>query len=697
MKEINAVKNIQTFKTEIGGKEVTLEFGKLAQLSNGSVLLRCEETVIMANVNMSKKPKDGLDYFPLVVDYEEKMYSVGKIPGGYKKRESGLSDAGILVSRLIDRPIRPLFDDNLRNEVAIVVTPLSICSTVNVEALSMFASSVVLSISEVPFGGPTGSAAITRVGKNFIVNPSCEDREKGDLFVIASGTKDAILMVEADASEATEADILKAIDLAHKEIKKQVAFQEDLMKKIGKPKYQMEAPKEVDKKFVKEVRAFADALLDKAIVSVDKNTREEAVEQVKADALEKFRESEEVKAIPDIIYDFTKEKVRASITEKNIRPDGRTSDQIRPIWCEVGLLPRVHGSGVFTRGQTQCLTAATLGMLSEVQKLDGVDDEDTKRYMHHYNMPPYSLGEARMLRRAGRREIGHGALAEKALEPVLPTEEEFPYAIRLVSEVTSSNGSTSMASTCASTLSLMDAGVPIKAPVAGIAMGLIKEKKKTVILSDIQGVEDFLGDMDFKVTGTEKGITALQMDMKISGIDLKIMKEALEQARVGRMHILGKMFEAIEEPRAEVSKYAPKIITFQINPDYIKDVIGSGGKVINEIIRQTGVKIDIEQTGEVFVAGVDKPMLEKAKDIIMTIAGDLDTNRVYTGEIIKVLPIGAIVCIAPGVEGMIHISKLSKERVAKVEDVVNIGNKVEVNFLKEDDRGRLDFRLIRKL
>ncbi len=693
------VKN-NIFKTVIGGKEIIVETGKYAGQANGTCFVKSGETIVQANVTMAEKPRDGIDFFPLGVDFEEKMYAVGKIPGGYKKREGRPSDKAILTSRLIDRPLRPLFPKGFYNDVAVVVTALSVDTDVSPEPLGMLASSVALTISDIPFAGPTGAVAVGCVDGKYIINPTIAEREKSSMYVYVSGTREAILMVEAGANEVTEKEMLGAIMFAHEEIKKLVDFQLDIQKKIGKKKIEPELVLP-ELEIEKAVSEYADKKLDKALDTFDRQVRQERQDAVDKDVQEHFAEiyPDKQRMIADILYKQTKQKIRDKIINKGVRPDGRKLTEIRPIWCEVGVLPRVHGSGVFTRGQTQVLNACTLGTISEVQKLDGIDEDEAKRYMHHYNMPPYATGEARPLKSPGRREIGHGALAERALEAVIPPEEEFPYALRLVSEVLSSNGSSSMASVCGSTLSLMDAGVPIKAPVAGIAMGLIKatDSNKVAVMSDIQGLEDFFGDMDFKVAGTTKGITAIQMDIKIKGIDEKILTTALEQARKGRLEILDIMLKTIKAPRKQLSKYAPKIITFNIDPDKIKDVIGSGGKVINKIIEETGVKIDIEDDGKVFVATSDEAMAQKAKQIILNIAEDLEVGKQYEGKVVRIMQFGAFVEVAPGKDGMIHISKLSKNRVEKVTDVVNIGDRVSVEVIKVDEKGRVDLKLIKKL
>ena len=696
------LENHRIFKTEIGGREVTVNVGKYAQQANGSCLVSCGDTVVMVNATMSEKPRDGMDFFPLSVDYEEKMYAVGKIPGGFKKREGRASDKAILTSRLIDRPIRPLFPKGLFNDVTVIATALSVDTNIAPEPFAMLGSSIALSISDIPFAGPTGSVTVGLVDGKYVINPDSEQREKSTLHLNLSGTKDAIMMVEAGAKEIDDEEMIGAILFGHEEIKKQCAFIEGIVAEVGKPKREMELyhiPEDLDN----AVRAYASEKLDHALDTFDRQERSARQDAVEADCLEHFAEiyPEMEREIKDSLYYITKEKVRAKITNAGVRPDGRALTEIRPIWCEHGLLPRVHGSAVFTRGQTQVMTTCTLGTLSEIQKLEGLDDETVKRYMHHYNMPGYASGEARGLKSPGRREIGHGALAERSLEPVIPSEDEFPYAIRLVSEVLSSNGSTSQASVCGSTMALMDAGVPIKRPVAGIAMGLIKdtESGKVSVLSDIQGLEDFLGDMDFKVAGTVKGITAIQMDIKIKGIDEHILRQAIKQANEGRHHILGKMLDCIPESNKELSKYAPKIINFNIDPEKIKDVIGSGGKTINKIIAETGVKIDIEDDGRVCIAtfGENLDQANRAKDIIMAITRDLEVGDMFISTVARILPkVGAFVELAPGKDGMIHISKMSEKRINTVEEVLNLGDKVKVEIIKISEKG-IDLKLLEKL
>ena len=691
------MRDFKEFKTEIGGKEVTVEIGKYAFQTNGHCIVKCGDTMVMVNTCMNKEPRPGQDFFPLSVDFEEKLYAVGKIPGGFKKREGRPTDQAILTSRLIDRPLRPLFPKGFFNDVTVVATPLSVDYDVAPEPLAMFASSIALTVSDIPFAGPTGSCQVAFIDGKYYVNPTKAQQDASLMDLKVAGTKDAILMVEAGANEVTEEEMLQGIMFAHEEIKRQVAFQEKIAEELGVKKAENLPFYVIDETLEKDVREYGYSIMEKVMEHFDRHDRERAEEEANAQILEHFAEQypENSREILDVLYKIKKEIMRAKIIEKGVRPDGRKLDEIRPIWCEAGILPRVHGSGVFTRGETQVMTTCTLGSLRDTQILDGLDNEEEKRYMHHYNFPAYSTGEARPLRSAGRREIGHGALAERSLIPVLPSEEEFPYAIRTVSEVLSSNGSTSQASVCGSTLALMDAGVPIKAPVAGCAMGLIKDEKsgKVAILTDIQGLEDFLGDMDFKVAGTTKGITAIQMDIKIKGIDEKILREALSRARDGRLFILDKMNQVLSEPRKELSPYAPKIISFSINPDKIKDVIGSGGKMINKIIDETGVKIDIEDNGLVMICGVDAEKSQKAKEIILSIAEDVEVGKIYTGKVVRILNFGAFVEIGFNKEGMIHISKLSSKRVEKVEDVVNIGDMVEVEVIKIND-GKIDLKLV---
>lgn len=687
------------FHTTIGGREVTVETGKYCGQANGHCIVSCGETSVMVNVTMSEKPREGMDFFPLGVDFEEKMYAVGRIPGNYKRREGRASDKAILTSRLIDRPIRPLFEKGFYNDVAVVATALSVEPDVAPEPLAMLGSSIALSISDIPFAGPTGSVNVGLIDGKYIINPDAKQREQSLINLTVSGTDEAILMIEAGAKEVSEGEMLQGVMFAHEAIKEQVKFIKKMAKEIGKKKAKVDVY-HVDAKVDKAVRKYADKLMDKVLDEFDRTKRDEKEQELDEKVFKHFGEilEEHQKDIETSLYNLKKEKVRAKISEKGIRPDGRSTHEIRPIWCETGLLPRVHGSAVFTRGQTQVLTTCTLGTVSDMQSIEGLHPEDeVKRYMNQYNMPPYTTGEARPLKSPGRREIGHGALAERSLEPVLPSFDEFPYAIRTVSDVLSSNGSSSQASVCGSTLALMDAGVPIKAPVAGVAMGLIKEGKKVTILTDIQGLEDFLGDMDFKVAGTKKGITAIQMDIKIKGIDEQILREALEQARVGRLHILSKMMECLDHVKPELSKYAPKIINFHIDPDKIGDVVGKSGKTINKIIDETGVKIDISDEGKVCVSSFDPAQNERAKQIILSIVEDVTVGKQYVGTVSRITKFGAFVDIAPGKDGMIHISKLSKDHVEKVEDVVNIGDKVKTEVIKVDDKGRIDLKLVEKL
>ena len=682
---------IQKFEMQLGGKNLEVEIGKVAELANGACLLRCGDTMVLVAATSSKNPREGIDFFPLSVDFEEKLYSVGKIPGGFIKREGRPSEKAVLTSRLIDRPIRPLFPKGFRNDVQVVATVLSIDPDVNPDTIAMIGSSIALSISSIPFNGPTGSVAVGLIDGEMIINPDLAQRAISEMYLVVSGTKDAIMMVEADANEISEEVMLKAILFAHEQIKKIVEFVESIVKSVGKEKDEyavFKAPEEIEA----EVTAYAKDKMKAAILTKDKLERMENMDKVKMETMEHFAQvyPDNMKHVDEVIYKITKQGVRELILVDRIRPDNRRMDEIRPIWCEVGTLPRTHGSGLFTRGQTQVLSITTLGSLRDAQTIDGLGEEDEKRYMHHYNFPAYSVGEARPSRGPGRREIGHGALAERALEPMIPSKEEFPYAIRVVSEVLSSNGSTSQGSVCGSTLSLLDAGVPLKDMVAGIAMGLIKEEDKLAILSDIQGMEDFLGDMDFKVAGTKNGITAIQMDIKISGIDEEVLTKALDQAKTGRLHILGEMQKVITEPRPEVSKYAPMVINMQINPDKIRDVIGSGGKVINKIIEETGVKIDIEDDGKIFILAVERDMGKKAKAIIEGIVADPIPGTVYKGKVTRLMQFGAFVEILPGKEGLLHVSQIDVKRVDKVEDVHKPGDEIEVLLQEIDSQGRLN-------
>ena len=684
----------KNYSMELAGRTLTLEFGRYAQQANGSVLVRYGDTVVLVCATAADKPRPGMDFFPLSVEFEEKLYSVGKIPGGFIKREGRPTEKAILTSRLIDRPIRPLFPKGMRNDVQVVATVLSVDTNQPPEIPAMIGSSAALSVSDIPFAGPTGSVNVGLVDGEFVINPNDEQRAASDLNLTVSGTKDAVMMVEAGANEVTEEVMLKGIMLAHEEIKKLVAFQEQIVAEIGKPK--REFPLELVGDDVKEaVREFSYDRMAWAFDTFERYEREEREAVVTQEAHEHFDAQFEgrEREIDDALYAIKKEIMRGKILDAGVRPDGRALTEVRPIWCETGILPRTHGSAVFTRGQTQVMTVVTLGAMGDVQILDGLSNEDSKRYMHHYNFPPYSTGEAKPMRGPGRREIGHGALAERALEPMIPSEEEFPYAIRLVSEVMSSNGSTSQASVCGSTLSLMDAGVPIKRPVAGAAMGLIKaadDSGKVAILTDIQGLEDFLGDMDFKVAGTTEGITAIQMDIKIKGIDEPILRQALRQAHDARMFILGKMLECLPAPRDHMSKYAPKITRFMINPEKIREVIGPGGKMINKIIAETGVKIDIEDDGRVYISTPDEEAAARARSMIEGIAKDPQVGDVFHGKVVRIMQFGAFVEFATGKDGLVHISKLADKRVEKVEDVVNIGDELEVRVAEIDSQGRIN-------
>ncbi|MCM3272057.1 polyribonucleotide nucleotidyltransferase [Paenibacillus elgii] len=678
---------------DLGGRPLILETGRLAKQANGAVVARYGETVVLCTVTASAEPKD-LDFFPLTVNYEERLYSVGKIPGGFIKREGRPSEKAILSSRLTDRPIRPLFPEGFRNDVQIVAIVMSVDQECAPEIAAMIGTSAALSISDVPFNGPVGGVIVGRVDGQFVINPTLEQSEKSDIHLVVAGTKDAIMMVEAGAEEVPEEVMLEAIMFGHDEIRKIVAVQEQFVQEVGKPKMEVKLHS-VDSDVNQAVREFAQARLVEAVKIPEKHARQDAIDAINSEAKEHFaavyaETPEKMADVKETLYDIVKEEVRRLITHDKVRPDGRGLDEIRPIECDINLLPRTHGSGLFTRGQTQALSICTLGALGDVQILDGLDLEESKRFMHHYNFPPFSVGEARPLRAPGRREIGHGALGERALEPVIPSEVDFPYTIRLVSEVLESNGSTSQASICASTLAMMDAGVPIKAPVAGVAMGLIKDGEHYSILTDIQGMEDHLGDMDFKVAGTAKGVTALQMDIKIDGIDRAILTDALEQAKKGRMHILNKMLDRISQPKSDLSPYAPKIVTMQINPDKIRDVIGAGGKIINKIIEETGVKIDIEQDGRVFIASSNSEMNEKARQIIEGIVREVIVGETYLGTVKRIEKFGAFVEILPGKEGLVHISQLSTERVGKVEDVVKIGDTITVKVTEIDNQGRVN-------
>ena len=683
----------RTFETTVAGRPLKVETGKMAQLSNGSCVVYYGDTVVMTNVTASTKPREGVDFFPLSVDYEERLYSVGKIPGSFQKREGKPSDKAILTSRVIDRPIRPLFPKDLRNDVSVVSTVLSVEQDNQPEFAAMTGVGIALAISDIPFNGPVASIYVGYVDGNYVINPTEEQREKSTLNLTVSGTPEKVTMIEAGAKEVPDEVMFEAIMLGHEEIKKICAFIQSIADEIGKKEKLKYEAHEVNEELYNAVKDFALDRVKEAIDTDDKKVRDANMlvvqEKLDAEFADKFECYEE--QIGEVIYKLQKYIVRRWLLDEGKRVDGRNIDQIRPLAAEVGLLPRVHGSGLFTRGQTQVLTVATLGALSEVQKLDGLDNEESKRYIHHYNFPSYSVGETRPSRGPGRREIGHGALAERALEPVIPPESEFPYAIRLVSEVLSSNGSTSQGSICGSTLALMDAGVPIKAPVAGISVGLITEGDRFMTMLDIQGVEDFYGDMDFKVAGTKEGITAIQMDIKIDGLTPEIIKEALHKTKEARFFLLdGVMKNAIEKPREELSQYAPRVITMHIDPEKIRDVIGSGGKVIQKIVADTGVKIDIEDDGTVSILSTDEGSAQEAVKIINGIVKEPEVGEVYMGKVVRIMDFGAFVEFLPGKDGLVHISKLDNKRVEKVEDVVHVGDEILVKVIEIDKLGRIN-------
>ena len=682
---------MQSFEMQLGGRTFTVETGKMAKQANGAVLVRYGETVVLVTATASDEPREGVDFFPLTVDYEEKMYAVGKIPGGFIKREGRPGESAILCSRLIDRPIRPLFPEGYRNDVQIVATVMSVEHDNAPEIAAMIGASCALTISDIPFLGPIAGVRVGRVDGQFIINPNVEQREVSDLNLTIAGSRDAVMMVEAGANELPEEVILEAILFGHEEIKKIVAFQDEIQKACGKEKREVKlfaVPEELEK----AIREYATDKLDQAVRNPDKLARDEDISNVKAEAMEHFLElyPDAIKEIPYMLHKIVKEIVRRMITKEKIRPDGREVEEVRPVSCEVGILPRPHGSGLFTRGQTQVLTVTTLGSLGDEQVLDGLGVETSKHYIHQYNFPGYSVGEARPVRGPGRREIGHGALAERALVPVIPSIEEFPYTIRMLSEILESNGSSSMGSVCGSTLSLMHAGVPIKRPVSGVAMGLVKDGDDYTILTDIQGMEDALGDMDFKVAGTTEGVTAIQMDIKIKGISREILSAALAQAKRGRAFILGKMLECIAEPNKELSKYAPRVTTMQIKPDKIREVIGPGGKVIKKIIEDCGVQIDIDDDGTVRISATSVEASEAAIACINEIVKEVEVGEVYKGKVTRIMNFGAFVELLPGREGLCHISQLDKKRVEKVEDVVNVGDELEVKVTEIDQKGRVN-------
>ena len=693
----------RTFKTALGGRLLQFEIGKVCEQANGQVTVRYGETVVNCTATASKEPRQDIDFFPLSCDYEEKMYSVGKIPGGYIKREGKPGEKAILTSRLIDRPLRPLFPKGFRNDVVVVASAWSVDHDCSPEIAAMLGSSVALATSDIPWDGPTAAVVVGRVDGELIINPTYEQRMASDINLTVSGTKEAIMMVEAGANEVPEMEMLDAIMFGHEEIKKLCEFIEEIVAEVGKEKMEykvFKATEEIDA----AVREFATEKMISAIKTVEKQERMANMDAVEKETKEHFAEifPEGEKDVAEVLYNIKKENVRAMILDDGIRPDNRKLTEIRPLWSETGLLPRAHGSGLFKRGQTQVLSVATLAPENEAQNLDSIDiDRTTKRYMHQYNFPGYCTGEAKTSRGPGRREIGHGALAERALLPVIPSEEEFPYAIRVVSEVLSSNGSSSMASTCGSCLALMDAGVPIKKPVSGIAMGLIEGinedgTSRYAILSDIQGMEDFLGDMDFKVTGTPDGVTALQMDIKVHGLSREILEQALNQAKEGRAHILENMLEELPEPRKELSPYAPRVIFMRVDPDKVRLVIGPGGKTVNRIVEETGVKIDIsdDDVGKICIYSEDMAGAEAAKREIELITKDVEVGEVYTGTVKRIMNFGAFIEILPGKEGLLHISKMANHRVEKVEDVMNIGDRVEVKVTEIDNQNRIN--LVRK-
>ncbi|MCI8411876.1 MAG: polyribonucleotide nucleotidyltransferase [Clostridia bacterium] len=696
---------LKTFETELAGRKLVIETGKMAGLANGSVLVRYGDTVVMVNVTASKEPREGIDFFPLSVDFEEKLYSVGKIPGSFMKREGKPSDKAILTSRAIDRPLRPLFPKDFRNDVVVVATVLCVDQDNSPEVAAMIGAASALAISDIPFGGPTAAVNVGLVDGQIIINPTEEQREKSDLTLTVAATQNKITMIEAGANEVPDDVMLEAIKTAHEEIKKICEFITKMQEEIGKPKFEYKSF-EVDHDVYEFIETnFKDEMKEK-VQEKDKDTRDNNISELTDKIIESYTQkygeeaAEEHKSdIGEAIYKLEKKCVREMIFVEHKRVDGRKLDEIRELSCEVGLLPRVHGSALFTRGQTQVMSIATLGMISEEQKLDGIDTEESKRYIHHYNFPSYSVGEARPSRGPGRREVGHGALAEKALVPVLPSKEEFPYAIRVVSEVLSSNGSTSQASICGSTLSLMDAGVPIKRPVAGISTGLVTNPDNDedyVMLVDIQGLEDFFGDMDFKVGGTEKGITAIQVDIKCDGLTYEIIEEAFERTRKARAHILDDIMKpVISKPREEISEYAPRIVSTQIKVDKIKDVIGPGGKMINKIIDETGVKIDIEEDGQVFIYSTDNEKAIQALEMVEDIVREVEVGGIYYGEVVRLMNFGAFVDLGcGGKEGLLHISKISKERIKNIEDVLHVGDKVTVKVIEIDEQDRINLSMI---
>lgn len=685
----------KVFKTEWANRPLTIETGQMAKQANGAVLVRYGDTVVLSTATASKEPRDG-DFFPLTVNYEEKMYAAGKIPGGFKKREGRPADEATLTARLIDRPIRPLFPKGYRHDVQIMNIVLSADPDCSPEMAAMIGSSMALSVSDIPFQGPIAGVNVGYVDGQYVINPTVEQKEQSRLDLEVAGHKDAVNMVEAGASEITEKEMLDAIFFGHEEIKRLVAFQEEIIDYL-KPEKSEFIPVERDAEVEEKVTALTQEKgLKEAIQTFDKKEREENIDAVRDEIIEIFEDEEDpenealLAEVNAILNDLVKEEVRRQIADEKVRPDGRKPDEIRPLESEVGLLPRAHGSGLFTRGQTQALSVLTLGALSEYQLIDGLGPEVEKRFMHHYNFPNFSVGETGPVRAPGRREIGHGALGERALKYIIPDTQDFPYTVRIVSEVLESNGSSSQASICGSTLALMDAGVPIKAPVAGIAMGLVTRDDNYTILTDIQGMEDALGDMDFKVAGTKDGITAIQMDIKIDGLTREIIEEALEQARVGRLTILEHMLQIIDQPRPELSAYAPKVETMTIKPDKIRDVIGPGGKKINEIIDETGVKLDIEQDGTIFIGAVDQAMINRAREIIEEITREAEVGQTYNAKVKRIEKYGAFVELFPGTDALLHISQIANERINKVEDVLKLGDSIEVKVTEIDSKGRVN-------
>lgn len=688
---------VHRYQMDIAGRPLIVEIGQVAKQANGAALVRYGDTVVLVTATASKAPREGIDFFPLTVDFEEKQYAVGKIPGGFIKREGRATELATLSARQIDRPIRPLFPKGFKNDIHVVATVMSVEPDCPADVTATIGASFALGVSDIPFAGPIGAVVVGMVDGEFVINPTLEQAQHSEMYVVVAGTSEAIMMVEGHANQVPEDTMLEAIFFAHEEIKRIVAFQEPIIAELGQAKMEVEE-EAIDEEMANAIRDYALSRLEEAVKNPDKKAREEHMDMANDEIIEHFLEEypEEEKQIKTVVDKLLKEVVRKMVVEQGERVDGRKLDEIRTISCEVGFLPRPHGSGLFTRGQTQVLSVTTLGAASEEQILDGLGNEDRKRYIHHYNFPPYSTGEVKPIRGPGRREIGHGALAERALMAVLPSEEDFPYTIRVVSEVLESNGSSSMGSVCGSTLSLMHAGVPIKAPVSGIAMGLVKDENGFAILSDIQGIEDALGDMDFKLAGTEKGVTAVQMDIKITGVSKEIVKSALKQAREGRMFILGKMLEAINKPNSELSPYAPRLIRMQIHPDKIREVIGPGGKTIHKIVDETGCKIDIEDDGSLFIMATDEKAAQKAKFYVESIVADVEVGKTYMGTVKRIMDFGAFVEIIPGVlgtqgkEGLVHISQLAEERVNKVRDIVDIGDQILVKVTEIDRQGRVN-------